>query len=493
MVTTSFREDPSLALATDQYELTMAYAFWKNGMADRDAVFHMSYRKNPFQGGYVVWAGLGVLIDLLEQFRFSQTDLDYLATLKDRTGATLFDEAFLRALEAMRFSCDIDAVPEGTIVFPNEPLLRVRGPIMQAQLLESFLLNTVNFQSLVATKAARICLAAHGDRVVDFGLRRAQGLNGALSASRACFIGGCVGTSNVLAGKLMNIPVLGTHAHSWVMAFDDERHAFEAFADAMPNNCVFLVDTYGTINGVRNAIAVAEKLRATGHEAIGVRLDSGDLAYFSKRARQMLDEAGFPDALIMASNELDEYVITSLKLQGAQINSWGVGTKLITAHEEPALSGVYKLTALKTPNGDWQYKLKLSEQKSKMSIPGILNVYRYYDSDGKMAADAITDSGEKADAVNMIIDPDDNIHRKKLSRIAKSESLLAPLFTQGQLTLEPPTLEQIRNRVQAGLAILDESHKRFEFPHIYPVGLSPQLNQIRDEMIYKERERLNDS
>ena len=487
-----FRNDPSFTLLTDQYQLTMAYGYWKSGMAERRAEFHMFYRKNPFHGGFVVFAGLGTLLDFLREFRFSRGDLDYLASLQDRVGQPLFAEDFLRYLESMRFSCDVIAAPEGTIVFPNEPLLCVQGPILQAQILETLLLNTLNFQSLVATKAARICIAAKGDPVVDFGLRRAQGLGG-LAASRASVIGGCVGTSNVMAGKLLGIPVLGTHAHSWVMSFPSEPEAFAAFAEAMPENCVFLVDTYGTISGIQNAITTAKALRERGHEVIGIRLDSGDLAYFSKRARTMLDEAGFPDARIMASNELDEYVITSLKSQGAKINNWGVGTKLVTAYDDPALSGVYKLSAIQDEHGDWQYKMKLSEQKIKMTIPGLLQVQRCYDSEGKMVADAISLRDERIEDVGQIIDPNDNLHRKRLSRIARRETLLQPICQAGQVLQDQPALSAIQTRVKEQLKALDDSHQRFEFPHIYPVGLSPQLNQLRDDMIQRERDRLVDS
>ena len=486
-----FRNDPSFTLLTDQYQLTMAYGYWKSGMAERRAEFHMFYRKNPFHGGFVVFAGLGTLLDFLREFRFSRGDLDYLASLQDRVGQPLFAEDFLRYLESMRFSCDVIAAPEGTIVFPNEPLLCVQGPILQAQILETLLLNTLNFQSLVATKAARICIAAKGDPVVDFGLRRAQGLGG-LAASRASVIGGCVGTSNVMAGKLLGIPVLGTHAHSWVMSFPSEPEAFAAFAEAMPENCVFLVDTYGTISGIQNAITTAKALRERGHEVIGIRLDSGDLAYFSKRARTMLDEAGFPDARIMASNELDEYVITSLKSQGAKINNWGVGTKLVTAYDDPALSGVYKLSAIQDEHGDWQYKMKLSEQKIKMTIPGLLQVQRCYDSEGKMVADAISLRDERIEDVGQIIDPNDNLHRKRLSRIARRETLLQPICQAGQVLQDQPALSAIQARVKEQLKALDDSHQRFEFPHIYPVGLSPKLNQLRDDMIQRERDRLVD-
>jgi nicotinate phosphoribosyltransferase len=297
----------------------------------------------------------------------------------------------------------------------------------------------------------------------------------------------------VLAGKLLGIPVLGTHAHSWVMAFDDERQAFAAFARAMPNNCVFLVDTYGSINGIKNAIAVALEMQSQGFAAIGIRLDSGDLAYFSKRAREMLDAAGLYNAKVMASNELDEYVITSLKRQGAKINAWGVGTKLITAYDHPALSGVYKLTAIRTPSGAWRYKLKLSEQKAKMSIPGVLQVHRYFDASGKMIADAIAETSEDPVQVDRIIDPNDNLKRKRLTAAVRSEPLLEPVFAKGALYITPPSLSAIRERVNAQLAMLDESHKRFEYPHIYPVGLSPRLNELRDAMIQRERDRLNGS
>lgn len=484
--------DPSLALCTDQYELTMALAYWNQGMAGREAVFHMFFRSNPFGGGYVVMAGLATLIEALRGFHFSTGDLDYLATLNDRTGQRLFPEPFLRYLEEMKFVCDVDAAPEGTIVFPNEPLARVRGPILQAQLLESLLLNILNFQSLIATKAARVCLAAQGDPVIDFGLRRAQGVDGALSASRASYVGGCVGTSNVLAGKLLDIPVYGTHAHSWVMAFEDEAEAFRAFARAMPGNCVFLVDTYGTLSGLRNAVVVGRELRGQGHRMVGVRLDSGDLAYFSKKARTMLDQAGLEDALVMGSNELDEYVIRSLKAQGAKINAWGVGTKLVTAQGDPALSGVYKLTAIRGgEDGQWQYRLKLSEQKFKISIPGILQAYRYFNGEGKMNADAILNEGEDPAKVESIIDPIDNTHRKQFRASTHFEPLLQPVFRQGRQVLDVPPLPESRERTQAQLKLLDDSHKRLENPHIYPVGLSASLNSLRDDMITRERDRLN--
>jgi nicotinate phosphoribosyltransferase len=297
--------------------------------------------------------------------------LEFLATLTGDDGKPLFESAFLEYLRALRFTCDVDAIPEGTVAFPHEPLLRITGPILQCQLLETALLNLINFQSLIATKAARVCLATQGEPVLEFGLRRAQGLDGGLAASRAAYIGGCAATSNVLAGKTFDIPVRGTHAHSWVMAFDDEREAFSAYAKAMPNNCVFLVDTYDTLEGVRRAVETGKWLRERGHEMVGIRLDSGDLAWLSVEARKILDNGGFPKALIVASNDLDEHIIASLKAQGAQINVWGVGTKLITAFDQPALGGVYKLGAIRGDDGRWVYKVKLSEQAAKVSTPGI--------------------------------------------------------------------------------------------------------------------------
>ncbi|MEE8396300.1 MAG: nicotinate phosphoribosyltransferase, partial [bacterium] len=335
-----------------------------------------------------------------------------------------------------------------------------------------------------------VCLAAEGDPVMDFGLRRAQGMDGGLSASRACYVGGCVGTSNVLAGKIFGLPVMGTHAHSWVMAFDGEREAFEAFAVAMPDNCVFLVDTYGSVGGVRNAIAVALKMREQGHQLIGVRLDSGDLAHFSKLARAMLDEAGLNDVVVMGSNELDELVIRSLKAQGAKISAWGVGTKLITAGEEPALTGVYKLAAIRGPDGDWINKIKLSEQKAKTTIPGRLQLYRYHDRAGRMAADAIMELREEPGTVRMIVDPNDNTHRKRLHGTVEPEPLLQTIVERGELVYSLPPLDAIRERTGEQLRMLDDSHKRFENPHIYPVGLSPALNKMRDGMITRERDLL---
>ncbi|MDH4224783.1 MAG: nicotinate phosphoribosyltransferase [Deltaproteobacteria bacterium] len=483
MISDFFESDPSLALALDQYELTMASGYLKSGLAETEAEFHMFFRTLPFGGGYVIMAGLESLISILNRFRFSPRDTAYLATLKDNMGEPLFDPPFLDYLQELVFTCDVMAVEEGTPVFPNEPLVRVRGPLIQAQLLESILLNTLNFQSLVATKAARICHAAQGDPVVEFGFRRAQGLDGALSAARAAYIGGCVGTSNTLAGKWYGIPVMGTHAHSWVMLFDTELEAFEAFSQAMPHNCVFLVDTYNTLEGVKNAIRVGLNMKARGVDMVGIRLDSGDLAYFSQAARRMLDEAGLDKAVIMASNELDEYLIRSLKLQGAAIGAWGVGTKLATCQDDPALGGVYKLTAVRKKGQDWQNKLKMSEQSVKITIPGIQQVYRYEDSNGMFIADAIVEHTEKPENVERIIDPNDPLRTKRLKDYASAEPLLKPVFQAGRQVVTTPLLAAVRQRTADQLKKLDPSHHRFENPHVYPVGISPTLHRIRDDMV----------
>src|SRR5690606_14487100 len=367
----------SLSLLTDFYQLTMAYAYWKSGKAEQEAVFNLFFRKNPFQSGFTIAAGLEYVIDYCQNFSFKEEDLVFIRGLKNTDGSAMFEEDFIHYLERLSFTCDIDAVEEGEVVFPHMPLLRVKGPLIQCQLLETPLLNLVNFQTLVATKAARITLAAKGDPVMEFGLRRAQGIDGAIAATRASYIGGCVSTSNVMAGKLFDIPVSGTHAHSWIMSFDSELEAFQAYADAFPDNCIFLVDTYDTINGVKNAIEVGKKLREKGKELKGIRIDSGDLAYFSNVARKMLDEEGFTQAKIVASNDLDEHILTSLKLQEASIDIWGVGTKWVTAYDQPALGAVYKLSAMKDEDGNWEPKIKVSQQSIKINVPGLHNVRRF--------------------------------------------------------------------------------------------------------------------
>ncbi len=382
--------------------------------------------------------------------------------------------------------CDVDAVPEGTVVFPHEPLLRVQGPILQAQLLETGLLNFLNFQSLIATKAARICLAARGEPVVEFGLRRAQGVDGGLTASRAAFIGGCAGTSNVLAGKVFGIPVKGTHAHSWVMSFDTEPEAFAAYAKAMPNNSIFLVDTYDTLEGVRRAVQIGRQLRRQGHELAGIRLDSGDLAFLSIRARKILDAAGFPNAVIMGSNDLDEHIIESLKQQGATINAWGVGTKLVTGWDQPALGGVYKLSAIRRPGGPWENKVKLSEQGVKISTPGVQQVRRLR-SATEFIGDAIYDLSHPAPDTFTIVDPLDPTRRKRFARQTLSEDLLVPIFRRGALVYQPPLLEQVRERARQQMSMLHPSIRRFLNPHQYPVGLELGLHDLKTKLVLQAR------
>ncbi len=477
----------SSLLLTDLYQLTMAQAYWKSGRGEREAVFQMFFRRHPFDGGFTIACGLHSLIDILTQATFDDSDLAYLATLAGHDGRPLFETAFLDTLRDFRLACDLDAIPEGTVVFPFEPLVRVTGPLAQAQLLETIILNVINFQTLIATKAARICLAAQGEPVIEFGLRRAQGPDGGLSASRAAYVGGCVGTSNVLAGKAYGIPVRGTHAHSWVMSFDNEREAFQAYAAAMPNNCVFLVDTYDTLEGVRQAIEVGRWLREQGHELSGIRLDSGDLAYLSIEARKLLDAAGFPDAVIVASNDLDETIINSLKQQGACIGMWGVGTKLVTGYDQPTLGGVYKLTALRDRAAeDWRYCIKLSEQAIKISTPGILQVRRF-SVDGELIGDAIYDVHSNLDEGCVIVDPLDPTRRKRIPREAAREDLLVPIFRRGALVYEPPPLAAARHRAQSAVARLSPGLKRFVNPHIYPVGLEESLYDLKTRLILQAR------
>jgi nicotinate phosphoribosyltransferase len=477
----------SLALLTDLYQLTMAYGYWKLGMADAEASFNLSFRKHPFAGGFSIACGLHEAIDYLKRMRFDQSDLDYLATLTGNDGKPLFDRGFLGYLGKVELACDIDAMPEGTAVFPYEPLVRVTGPLLQAQLLETPLLNLFNFSTLIATKSARICQAAKGEPVLEFGLRRAQGIDGAVTASRAAFVGGCSATSNVLAGKLFGIPVKGTHAHSWVMAFDTELSAFRAYAEAMPNNCVFLVDTYDTLSGVAHAVEVGKWLRSQGHQMVGIRLDSGDLAYLSIEARRILDDAGFSGAAILASNDLDETLIESLHQQGARISIWGIGTKLATGGDTPALGGVYKLSAIRPPDGKWEYKIKLSEQTVKTSIPGILQVRRFMGADGLFAADAIYDEPTGIQAPCLIIDPTDSARRKQIAADTTSEDVLVPVFRKGALVYDTPDLQSAQRRTREQLDRLHATIKRFVNPHRFPAGLESRLHAIRVNMIEQAR------
>jgi nicotinate phosphoribosyltransferase len=462
---------PTLSpLHTDLYQLTMAYGYWKSGMQDHEAVFHLTYRKNPFGSAYTLACGLEAVIQYLRDFRFQPEDISYLSGLKGNDGQALFEPEFLDYLAAMEFSCDVHALPEGTLAFPKVPLLRVTGPIIQAQILETPLLNLINFQTLIATKASRICRAADGDTVLEFGLRRAQGPDGGLSASRAAYLGGCHATSNVLAGQLYDIPVKGTHAHSWIMAFEEELAAFETYAQALPNNCIFLVDTYDSLEGTRRAVRVARHLREVhGKEMVGIRLDSGDLAELSIAARKILDEGGFPEARIVASSDLDEYEIRRLKAQGARIDIWGVGTRLATAYDQPALGGVYKLSAIRAPRQAWRYTLKLSEQPIKVSDPGILQVRRVVDEKGMWKKDIIFEEDQPL--------------------AAEGEDLLQPIFEQGKLIYLPRPLAQKRQYAQEQLNLLPASYLQLERPATYPVSLSPDLSRLKQQLIEKLRGR----
>lgn len=454
----------SSPLLTDLYELTMAYGYWKAGIDTHEACFHHSYRHNPFGGGYALACGLAELIDFLQEFRFAPDDLAYFEGLRGPGGRPLFEPAFLDHLGALRFACDLDAVPEGTVVFPREPLVRVCGPLLQAQLIETALLTIVNFQTLIATKAARVCHAAQGDPVLEFGLRRAQGVNGGLAASRAAYVGGCAATSNVLAGKLHDIPVRGTHAHSWVMAFDRQADAFAAYVSALPHAAILLVDTYDTLEGVRDALRVGRELRERGHDLLGIRLDSGDLLRLSRSARRLLDEAGFERTRIVASGDLDEHRIAELKERGAPIDVWGVGTRLATAFDEPALSGVYKLTALREPGGAWRYRIKRSDDPEKRTDPGILQVRRL--------------GGERF--------VEDRIYDLTLGIEEPGEDLLVPLLRGGREVGPVFSVHEARQRAQAQLAALPPEVRGLRSPARYPVRLEPRLAALKAKLMEED-------
>lgn len=470
----------SLGLLTDLYQLTMAAGYWKTGLAEREAVFHLFFRENPFGGGYAVSCGLAAAVDYLKSWSFTEADLSFLADQRGNDGKPLFDDRFLDYLGRQRFQCDVDAMEEGTVVLANEPMLRVRGPLVECQLIETALLTMVNFETLIASKAARVTWAAGDDPVLEFGLRRAQGIDGGLSASRAAFVGGCAATSNVLAGRLFGIPVRGTHAHSWIMSFDDELEAMEAYADAMPNNCIFLVDTYDTIEGVRKAVEAGRRLRSQGHEMVGIRLDSGDLGALSIEARRILDEGGFPDAKIVASNDLDEHLVAELKGRGARIGIWGVGTRLATAQDQPALGGVYKLTAIRSVEGEWQDRLKVSDEPIKMTTPGILQVRRFV-REGRAAGDCIVD--ERTGAAEPVpVDPADG-SRQALPPGAEPHDLLVPVFRQGRAVYDPPSAAEARQRAKSQLALMPKTVRHLTNPEPYPVWLEASVYQKKLDLV----------
>jgi len=479
----------NLTLLTDLYEITMAQGYWREGKVDEQSCFYMFYRENPFEGGYGIMCGGDQVVELIDNFGFGEEDIAYLRSLPAPDGKPLFDPEFLDWLYEMELEVNVDIVPDGTIVFPREPLVRVTGPLLQCQLLEPAILNGVNFQTLIATKASRICRAAQGRPVAEFGLRRAQGPDGAMSSSRAAYIGGCASVANVLAGKRYGIPISGTHAHSWVMAFDDELTAFRAYVEAMPGNAVLLVDTYNVEQGVKNAITVGLEMRERGEKLSAIRIDSGDLAWLSKKARQMLDDAGLTDCGIVLSNDLDEYTIQSLNEQGASYTALGVGTHLSTAFGQPALGGVYKLSAVRgSDDEEWSPRLKLSEQTYKLTIPGVLDTRRYYDSHGMFAGDVVVDTSQPIPEIIIAVDPLDAMKRKPFGNNQSYEELLVPLACGGCVVEDYDTdARHARERCQEQLSRVDNSIKRFHNPHEYPAGLERSLFQRRRQMIIELR------
>ena len=473
----------NLTLLTDLYQLTMMDGYLKNGKEKDIAVFDLFFRRNNIIT-YSVAAGLEQALDYILGIRFEEEDIAYLRSLG------LFDERFLSYLKDFRFTGDVYAVPEGTVVFPEEPILTVRAPLLEAQFLETALLNIVNHQTLIASKSAKVTYAAKGDSVMEFGLRRAQGPDAGVYGARASVIGGCGSTSDVLAGQMFGIPVAGTHAHSWVMNFPSEYEAFSAYAKMYPDACLLLVDTYDTLrSGVPNAIRVFRELRAAGHEPKGIRLDSGDLAYLSKQARKMLDEAGFPDAIICASGDLDEYLINSLKNQGARIDLWGVGTRLITSADMPALGGVYKLSSLLPQGGKEIPKIKLSDNSDKITNPGFKCVYRIYDNKtGKAEADLIALRDETFDVSRplTIFHPKDTW--KKITFTDYTMRPLTELVLKDGARVRPdPKLKEICAYAEREKESFWDEYKRPDNPHVYKVDLSQKLYDVKNKMIAEIR------
>jgi nicotinate phosphoribosyltransferase len=475
------------ALLTDYYELTMGQGYFSSGALGKYAVFDLFFRENPCGGGYTIAAGLSQAADYIENLAFSGEEISYLRSL----GA--FTPEYLSYLKNFRFTGDIYAVPEGTAIFPREPILRVSAPIAEAQIIETALLNCVNHQSLIATKASRVCLAAGGDPVLEFGLRRAQGPDAGIYGSRAAMIGGCAGTSNTLAGMMFGVPVKGTIAHSWVMSFESELEAFRAYAERFPGACVLLADTYDTLkSGVPNAITVFSELRQKGADesSFAIRLDSGDISYLSKRARRMLDSAGFPNVGITASSDLDEHLIAALKQQGAKVSAWGVGTRLITSSDCPALGGVYKMSAL-SAGGGMQPKIKLSDNSAKVTDPGVKQVYRLCDkTTGRIRADLIALEDETIDASKdiTVFDPRDTWKKTTLrGGEYTARPLLEPVFSGGKRVSKSPPVMEIRSACAAGLGTLWDEVKRLVNPQIYFVDLSERLYNLKADMITRLR------
>ena len=475
----------NLSLLTDLYQLTMLQGYFEEKQANETVIFDMFFRNNPHSGGYSVCAGLQQVIEYIEGLHFADEDISYLKTLN------LFSDKFLSYLKDFKFTGDIYAIPEGSVIFPKEPIMKIVAPIMEAQLIETALLNIINHQSLIATKASRVVFAANGDTVLEFGLRRAQGPDAGIYGARAAMIAGCFATSNVLAGQMFDVPIRGTHAHSWVMSFSDELTAFRKYANLYPNACILLVDTYDTLkSGVPNAIKVFNEMREKGIELknYGIRLDSGDLSYLSKKARQLLDNAGFKDAIISASNDLDENLISSLKLQGAKISSWGVGTNMITSKDCPAFGGVYKLSAVyESDKKAFKAKIKLSENAEKNTNPGNKKIYRIYDKDTKkIIADLICLEEETLDTSEelLLFDPLDTWKKTLLpSHTYYTKELLVPVFKNGNCVYKSPSVMEIREYCKEEMDTLWEESRRLEYPHRTHVDLSQKLWDLKNSLL----------
>jgi nicotinate phosphoribosyltransferase len=467
-------------LDTDLYELTMVAGYLVSSKSKQKACFDLYYRQNPDGGGFCVFAGLESVIHYVNSLKIYPDDLDYLRSL-----GIFSKEALTELSKGIKFTGDIWAVPEGTVVFPNEPLIRVVGPIAEAQILETTLLAMVGHQTLIATKAARLKTATKGAPVIDFGTRRAHGVEAALYGARAAYIGGCEGTSNVRAGKLFGIPIRGTHAHSWVESFDTEIESFQSFSRIFADNCVLLVDTYDVVEGVHNAIQVAEEMRATGKTLRGIRLDSGDLAYYSKVARSMLDEAGFPEVKILASSDLDEWLIESLRDQGARIDIWCVGTKLMTSYQTPALGVVYKLMAAGYGEDPLLPKIKISQNPEKVTNPGVKKILRFYNERGFMMGDLLTDVDEPIPSGEPVIahHPMYDYMKKTYRPPYEAREIMVPIFLNGKQVYDPPSLPKVRQYAAEEMESLESETKRFTNPHLYKVSLSDGLHHIKKKLL----------
>ncbi len=472
-------ENRNLSMLVDFYEMTMGNGYLVHGQGEKTVYFDMFFRRVPDEGGYAIFAGLEQVIDYIRNLRFTDDDIEYFKS------KNIFSDVFLEYLRNFKFSCDVYSVPEGTPVFPGEPLITVKGPAVQAQLIETMLLLSVNHQSLIATKASRIVRAADGRPVMEFGSRRAQGSDGAILGARASYIGGCCGTACTIADRDFRVPALGTMAHSWVQLFPSELDAFRAYADVYPDNCVFLVDTYNVLkSGVPNAIKVFEELDKKGYRPGGIRIDSGDIAYLSKKARKMLDNAGFADCKIVVSNSMDEYIIRDLLIQGAEIDSFGVGERLVTSKSEPVFGGVYKLTAIEE-NGQIIPKIKLSENASKITNPGYKKPVRLFCNEtGKALADVILLNDEEIDETKpyVIFDPEFTYKKKKLEGFTV-KNLQVPVFINGECVYTSPSIEEIRNYSKEQLSLIWDEVKRFENPHKYYVDLSEKLWNMKQKLL----------